>query len=146
MSSPFPERTFFYVRGVSAAEDAEQEARGDGGADEAPAENGSQDGDDQGKRRDDHGRFIGHALDFAHIAGHIHGQRCQFQADDGYVAYQLRSGQAEDEEMLWGQTLSGDNADVYPVLGGETVYRSETSGVTWYPDDCLCCDPCYFYS
>ena len=53
-------------------------------ADEAPAENGSQDGDDQGKRRDDHGRFIGHALDFAHIAGHIHGQRCQFQADDGY--------------------------------------------------------------
>ena len=27
--------------------------------------------------------------------------------------------------MLWGQTLSGDNADVYPVLGGETVYRNE---------------------
>ena len=51
--------------------------------DEAPAENSSQDGDDQSKCRDDHSRFIGHALDFAHIPGHIHGQRRQFQADDG---------------------------------------------------------------
>ena len=64
-----------------AGNDADED--GDG-ADEAPAEDGGQDSDDQGERRNDHGRFIGHALDFAHITGHIHGQRRQFQADDGY--------------------------------------------------------------
>ena len=53
-------------------------------ADEAAAEDGRQNGDDEGKGRNDHSRFIGHALDFPHIARHVHGQRRQFQTDDGY--------------------------------------------------------------
>ena len=48
------------------------------------------------------------------------------EVSSGYVAYRLRSGQEEDETVFWGQTLSGDNADAYPVLGGKTVYRNET--------------------
>lgn len=27
-----------------------------------------------------------------------------------------------------------------------TSNTANYSGVTWYPDDGLCCDPCYFYS
>lgn len=48
------------------------------------------------------------------------------EVTSGYVAYQLRSGQMEGEAVFWGQTLSGENADTYPVLGGKTVYRNET--------------------
>ena len=60
----------------------------------------------------------------------------------GYVAYRLRSGQAEDETVFWGQTLSGDNPDARPVLGGEKVYRNETyKGCAGNPGN-----PTYFYS
>ncbi len=49
----------------------------------------------------------------------------------GEVAYLLQSGQTADTETseiphVWGQTLTGENAQVYPVLNGDKVYRYES--------------------
>ena len=64
------------------------------------------------------------------------------EVTSGYVAYQLRSGQMEGETVFWGQTLTGENADAYPVLGGKTVYRNETyQGCAGKPGE-----PTYTYS
>ena len=43
--------------------------------------------------------------------------------ESGEIAYLL---QADREEPVWGQTLSGENAQSYPVLGGAMVYRNST--------------------
>ncbi len=40
--------------------------------------------------------------------------------ESGEIAYLL---QADREEPVWGQTLSGNDVQVYPVLGGEKVYQ-----------------------
>ena len=46
----------------------------------------------------------------------------------GEVAYRLQEGQ---KEPVWGQTLADEGGDLYPVLGGKTVYQNETySGCT----------------
>ena len=82
-----------HEEGQDVACDDADEDRDD--ADEAPAEDAGQDGDDKGKGGNDHGRFIAHALDFAHIAGHVHGQRRQFQTDDGYDG--AHSGRREED-------------------------------------------------
>ncbi len=49
----------------------------------------------------------------------------------GEVAYLLQSGQTADTETseiphVWGQTLTGENAQAYPVLNGDKVYRYES--------------------
>ena len=41
----------------------------------------------------------------------------------GEVAYRLQEGQ---KEPVWGQTLADEGGDLYPVLGGKTVYQNET--------------------
>ena len=41
----------------------------------------------------------------------------------GEVAYRLQKGQ---KEPVWGQTLADEGGDLYPVLGGKTVYQNET--------------------
>ena len=43
--------------------------------------------------------------------------------ESGEIAYLLQAGR---EEPIWGQTLSGENAQSYPVLGGAMVYRNST--------------------
>lgn len=43
--------------------------------------------------------------------------------ESGEIAYLL---QADREEPVWGQTLSGNDVQVYPVLGGEKVYQNIT--------------------
>ena len=40
--------------------------------------------------------------------------------ESGEIAYLL---QADREEPIWGQTLSGNDVQVYPVLGGKKVYQ-----------------------
>ena len=40
--------------------------------------------------------------------------------ESGEIAYLL---QADREEPVWGQTLSGNDVQVYPVLGGKKVYQ-----------------------
>ena len=46
----------------------------------------------------------------------------------GEVAYRLQEGQ---DDPVWGQTLADEGGDLYPVLGGKTVYQNETySGCT----------------
>ena len=40
--------------------------------------------------------------------------------ESGEIAYLL---QADREEPVWGQTLSGNDVQTYPVLGGEKVYQ-----------------------
>lgn len=46
----------------------------------------------------------------------------------GKVAYLLQKGQ---DDPVWGQTLADEGGDLYPVLGGKTVYQNETySGCT----------------
>lgn len=42
------------------------------------------------------------------------------EAQSGELAYKLQGTQ---EEQVWGQTLSGDNATPYPVLGGDAVHK-----------------------
>ena len=41
----------------------------------------------------------------------------------GEIAYLLQAGRGE---AIWGQTLSGENPQSYPVLGGAMVYRNST--------------------
>lgn len=41
----------------------------------------------------------------------------------GEIAYLLQAGR---EEAIWGQTLSGNDVQSYPVLGGAMVYRNST--------------------
>ena len=52
-------------------------------------------------------------------------------ADDfasGEIAYRLQVGQ---DDPVWGQTLADEGGDLYPVLGGKTVYQNVTySGCT----------------
>ena len=43
--------------------------------------------------------------------------------ESGEIAYLL---QADREEPVWGQTLSGNDVQVYPVLGGAKVYQNIT--------------------
>ena len=43
--------------------------------------------------------------------------------ESGEIAYLLQVGR---EEAIWGQTLSGNDVQVYPVLGGEKVYQNIT--------------------
>ena len=43
--------------------------------------------------------------------------------ESGEIAYLLQAGR---EEAIWGQTLSGNDVQVYPVLGGEKVYQNIT--------------------
>ena len=43
--------------------------------------------------------------------------------ESGEIAYLL---QADREEPVWGQTLSGNDVQSYPVLGGEKVYQNIT--------------------
>jgi len=43
--------------------------------------------------------------------------------ESGEIAYLL---QADREEPVWGQTLSGNDVQVYPVLGGARVYQNIT--------------------
>lgn len=43
--------------------------------------------------------------------------------ESGEIAYLL---QADREEPIWGQTLSGNDVQVYPVLGGAKVYQNIT--------------------
>ena len=43
--------------------------------------------------------------------------------ESGEITYLL---QADREEPVWGQTLSGNDVQVYPVLGGEKVYKNIT--------------------
>ena len=43
--------------------------------------------------------------------------------ESGEIAYLL---QADREEPVWGQTLSGNDVQVYPVLGGKKVYQNIT--------------------
>ncbi len=48
------------------------------------------------------------------------------QFANGWLAYMLQAGQTAEEDggeipEVWGQTLSGDNADAFPVLGGKKV-------------------------
>ena len=46
----------------------------------------------------------------------------------GEISYRLQKGQ---KEPVWGQTLADEGGDLYPVLGGKTVYQNETySGCT----------------
>ena len=46
----------------------------------------------------------------------------------GEVAYRLQEGQ---DDPVWGQTLADEGGELYPVLGGKTVYQNETySGCT----------------
>ena len=40
--------------------------------------------------------------------------------ESGEIAYLLQAGR---EEPVWGQTLSGNDVQAYPVLGGEKVYQ-----------------------
>ena len=50
------------------------------------------------------------------------------QYKSGEVAYRLQEGQ---KEPVWGQTLADEGGDLYPVLGGATVYQNKTySGCT----------------
>ena len=50
------------------------------------------------------------------------------QYKSGEIAYRLQEGQ---KEPVWGQTLADEGGDLYPVLGGKTVYQNETySGCT----------------
>ena len=41
----------------------------------------------------------------------------------GEVAYRLQGGQ---DDPVWGQTLADEGGDLYPVLGGKTVYQNMT--------------------
>lgn len=43
--------------------------------------------------------------------------------ESGEITYLLQAGR---EEAIWGQTLSGNDVQVYPVLGGEKVYQNIT--------------------
>ena len=43
--------------------------------------------------------------------------------ESGEIAYLLQAGR---EEAIWGQTLSGNDVQVYPVLGGAKVYQNIT--------------------
>ena len=43
--------------------------------------------------------------------------------ESGEITYLLQAGR---EEAIWGQTLSGNDVQVYPVLGGEKVYKNIT--------------------
>ena len=43
--------------------------------------------------------------------------------ESGEIAYLLQAGR---EEAIWGQTLSGNDVQTYPVLGGEKVYQNIT--------------------
>ena len=45
------------------------------------------------------------------------------QYKSGEIAYRLQKGQ---KEPVWGQTLADEGGDLYPVLGGKTVYQNET--------------------
>ncbi len=56
------------------------------------------------------------------------------QFANGWLAYMLQAGQTAEEEggeipEVWGQTLSGDNADAFPVLGGAKVNYGFTCDV-----------------
>ena len=43
--------------------------------------------------------------------------------ESGEIAYLLQAGR---EELVWGQTLSGNDVQAYPVLGGARVYQNIT--------------------
>ena len=43
--------------------------------------------------------------------------------ESGEVAWLLQDGQENKEELVWGQTLAGENKQLSPVLGGEKVYK-----------------------
>ena len=43
--------------------------------------------------------------------------------ESGEIAYLLQAGR---EEVIWGQTLSGNDVQAYPVLGGAKVYQNIT--------------------
>ena len=64
-----------------AGNDANQD-RDDG--DESAAKDGSEDGDDQGEHGNNDGCTCAHALRVSDEAGHAHGKRGEFKADDGY--------------------------------------------------------------
>ncbi len=56
------------------------------------------------------------------------------QFSNGWLAYMLQAGQEADEDggeipEVWGQMLSGDNADAFPVLGGAKVNYGFTCDV-----------------
>ena len=45
----------------------------------------------------------------------------EFQS--GEVAWLLQDGQEDQTELVWGQTLTGDSTQEFPVLKGEKVYK-----------------------
>ncbi len=56
------------------------------------------------------------------------------QFANGWLAYMLQAGQTAEEDggeipEVWGQKLSGDNADAFPVLGGAKVNYGFTCDV-----------------
>ena len=48
--------------------------------------------------------------------------KTQAQFASGEVAYLLQNGRTD--ATVWGQTLTGENSQPYPVLGGDKVYQS----------------------
>ena len=45
------------------------------------------------------------------------------QFKSGEVAWLLQDGQEDQTELVWGQTLTGDSTQEFPVLKGEKVYK-----------------------
>ncbi len=50
------------------------------------------------------------------------------QLASGEIAYKLQGAQEDDSVIVWGQQLTGENADAYPTLGGPRVVPDTATG------------------
>ena len=68
--------------------------------------------------------YIGDAFGYSKdVTTEKTGEKPSQAFESGEIAYLLQAGR---EEAIWGQTLSGNDVQVYPVLGGEKVYQNIT--------------------